>query len=99
MYDNLQKYNVPYPTAIFDLDYFNNTPKPFFELAKEMYPTGKYRPNLTHYFVRMLHDKNILLRMYTQNIDGLERRKYYPDITFRQALSPTLTNSPFKLRS
>lgn len=28
-----------------------------------------------HYFIKMLHDKGLLLRMYTQNIDGLERCK------------------------
>lgn len=41
-------------------------------LAKELYP-GNYRPNVTHYFLRLLHDKGLLLRLYTQNIDGLER--------------------------
>lgn len=28
-----------------------------------------------HYFIKLLHDKGLLLRMYTQNIDGLERCK------------------------
>ncbi|XP_064601774.1 NAD-dependent protein deacetylase sirtuin-3-like [Liolophura sinensis] len=73
LYDNLQQYNIPYPEAIFDIDYFHHDPKPFFCLAKELYPSGKYRPNYTHYFMRMLHDKGQLLRIYTQNIDGLER--------------------------
>ncbi|XP_002127418.4 NAD-dependent protein deacetylase sirtuin-2 [Ciona intestinalis] len=73
LYDNLQKYKVPTPTAVFDRDYFNANPKPFFELSKELYPSGKYRPNIVHYFVRCLHEKGLLLRMYTQNIDGLER--------------------------
>ncbi|XP_071831999.1 NAD-dependent protein deacetylase sirtuin-3-like isoform X2 [Apostichopus japonicus] len=72
LYDNLQQYKIPYPEAIFDLMYFYNNPKPFFTLAKELYP-GKFRPNYVHYFVRMLHEKGKLLRMYTQNIDGLER--------------------------
>lgn len=74
LYDNLQQYKIPYPEAIFDLMYFYNNPKPFFTLAKELYP-GKFRPNYVHYFVRMLHEKGKLLRMYTQNIDGLERCK------------------------
>ncbi|XP_062405300.1 NAD-dependent protein deacetylase sirtuin-3, mitochondrial isoform X2 [Sardina pilchardus] len=72
LYDNLQQYNLPYAEAIFEINYFHHNPKPFFALAKELYP-GNYRPNLTHYFVRLLHDKGQLLRMYTQNIDGLER--------------------------
>ncbi|XP_053385291.1 uncharacterized protein LOC128550372 isoform X2 [Mercenaria mercenaria] len=73
LYDNLQQYNIPYPEAIFDIDYFFLNPRPFFTLAKELYPSGKYRPNYIHYFVKLLYDKGLLLRMYTQNIDGLER--------------------------
>lgn len=72
LYDNLQQYKIPYPEAIFDIMYFYNNPKPFFALAKELYP-GNFRPNYVHYFVRMLYEKGYLLRMYTQNIDGLER--------------------------
>ncbi|KAG8438752.1 hypothetical protein GDO86_005084 [Hymenochirus boettgeri] len=72
LYDNLQKYDIPYPEAIFDIDYFTSNPNPFYHLAKELYP-GKYKPNLVHYFVKLLHDKGLLLRCYTQNIDGLER--------------------------
>ena len=76
LYDNLQQYKIPYPESIFDIDHFEGNPKPFYTLARELYPTGKYRPNYVHYFLRMLHDKGLLLRVYTQNIDGLERCKY-----------------------
>ncbi|XP_061520655.1 NAD-dependent protein deacetylase sirtuin-3, mitochondrial isoform X3 [Phycodurus eques] len=72
LYDNLQQYNLPYAEAIFEIAFFHHNPKPFFTLAKELYP-GNFQPNLTHYFVRLLHKKDLLLRMYTQNIDGLER--------------------------
>ncbi|XP_040019957.2 NAD-dependent protein deacetylase sirtuin-3 [Gasterosteus aculeatus] len=72
LYANLEKYNIPYPEAIFNIDYFSNDPQPFFSLAKALYP-GSHRPNYIHYFVRMLHNKGLLLRMYTQNIDGLEK--------------------------
>ncbi|XP_049637136.1 NAD-dependent protein deacetylase sirtuin-3, mitochondrial isoform X3 [Suncus etruscus] len=72
LYSKLQKYDIPYPEAIFELNFFFHNPKPFFALAKELYP-GNYRPNATHYFFRLLHDKGLLLRLYTQNIDGLER--------------------------
>lgn len=77
LYDNLQQYNLPYAEAIFEINYFHHNPNPFFALAKELYP-GNYQPNLTHYFIRMLHDKEQLLRMYTQNIDGLERMAGIP---------------------
>jgi len=64
LYDNLQKYNLPHPTAVFEIEYvarsdasersvgadqsaviasasssyFRQNPKPFFTLAKELYP-------------------------------------------------------------
>ncbi|XP_043099192.1 NAD-dependent protein deacetylase sirtuin-3, mitochondrial isoform X2 [Puntigrus tetrazona] len=77
LYDNLQQYSLPYAEAIFEINYFHHNPIPFFALAKELYP-GNYQPNLTHYFIRLLHDKGQLLRMYTQNIDGLERMAGIP---------------------
>lgn len=76
LYDNLQKYHLPEPSAVFDAAYFNHNPRPFFSLAKELYP-GRFSPNLVHCFVRLLQDKGVLLRNYTQNIDGLERRESY----------------------
>jgi len=71
LYANLQKYNLPYPEAIFDINYFKQNPKPFFELAKELF-TGNYQPTSTHRFIRLLEEEGKLLRNYTQNIDGLE---------------------------
>uniref|UniRef100_A0A8C5EIK1 NAD-dependent protein deacetylase sirtuin-3-like n=1 Tax=Gouania willdenowi TaxID=441366 RepID=A0A8C5EIK1_GOUWI len=78
LYANLEKFNVPYPEAIFNIDYFSNDPQPFFSLAKALYP-GSHRPNYIHYFIRMLHHKGLLLRVYTQNIDGLEKVCGIPD--------------------
>ncbi|XP_060694955.1 NAD-dependent protein deacetylase sirtuin-3, mitochondrial isoform X1 [Hemiscyllium ocellatum] len=77
LYDNLQQYDIPYPEAIFEINYFSHNPKPFFALAKQLYP-GNCKPNYTHYFVRVLHHKLLLQRMYTQNIDGLERMAGIP---------------------
>lgn len=65
LYDNLQKYNLPYPQAIFELNFFRENPKPFFVLAKELYP-GTFKPTPGHYFIRLLQDKGLLLRHYTQ---------------------------------
>jgi len=38
VYANLEKYNIPYPEAIFELDYFKKNPIPFTKFAKEIYP-------------------------------------------------------------
>jgi NAD+-dependent protein deacetylase sirtuin 2 len=39
---------------------------------QELYP-GNFRPTPAHHFIRLLHDKGLLVRCYTQNIDSLER--------------------------
>ena len=71
LYDNLQKYQLPHPQAIFEIDYFREHPGAFYQLAREMWP-GQYRPTPTHAFLRLLHEKGALLRCFTQNIDSLE---------------------------
>ncbi|XP_060923920.1 NAD-dependent protein deacetylase sirtuin-3, mitochondrial isoform X2 [Limanda limanda] len=77
LYDNLQQYDLPYAEAIFEIGFFHQNPRPFFALARELYP-GNYQPNRSHHFVRLLQKKGRLLRMYTQNIDGLERMAGIP---------------------
>ncbi|VDN16474.1 unnamed protein product, partial [Dibothriocephalus latus] len=83
IYDNLEEYNLPSPMAVFTLDYFNashfchlsfanHDPKPFFEVARRLYrPYAK--PTTAHYFIRLLHEKGLLRRHFTQNVDTLER--------------------------
>eukprot|EP01084_Bolivina_argentea_P105291 188498_1 len=73
LYHNLEKYNLENPQDIFTLSYFYKNPEPFFTLSKELMPVdNEYKPSITHYFIKLLNDKGLLLRHYTQNIDGLE---------------------------
>ncbi|KAM7074583.1 NAD-dependent protein deacetylase sirtuin-2 isoform 2-T2 [Ciconia maguari] len=72
LYANLQSYDLPYPEAIFEISFFKQHPEPFFALARELYP-GQFKPTVCHYFMRLLQEKGLLLRCYTQNIDTLER--------------------------
>lgn len=72
LYHNLEKYKLPDPQAIFEIGFFRENPQPFFTLAKELYP-GSFKPTVCHYFIRLLNEKGLLLRHYTQNIDTLER--------------------------
>ena len=72
LYDNLEKFHLSQPEDIFSIDYFLENPAPFFELAKDMLP-GKFKPTYAHYLPVILNKHNLLLRVYTQNIDGLER--------------------------
>ncbi|KAI9294586.1 SIR2-domain-containing protein [Neoconidiobolus thromboides FSU 785] len=71
LYAQLEAYNLPYPEAIFDLEYFEENPQPFYLLMKELLPSG-YNPSKTHHFLKLLQDKNLLVKLFTQNIDGLE---------------------------
>jgi NAD-dependent SIR2 family protein deacetylase len=78
LYANLKKYNLPYPEAIFDIDFFQANPNPFAVFAKELYP-GNFKPTITHSFFTLLNDKNKLLRCFTQNVDTLERMAHLPE--------------------
>lgn len=77
MYANLARLNLPYAEAVFDISYFRTNPHPFYTLAHELYP-GKYRPTITHSFISLLHKKGLLLQLFTQNIDCLEREAGVP---------------------
>jgi NAD-dependent SIR2 family protein deacetylase len=71
LYSMLGQYNLPSPQSMFDIAFFKQNPTPFFQFAKQLLP-GNYTPSDTHRFVKLLDSKGKLLRMYTQNIDGLE---------------------------
>jgi len=77
LYANLARLNLPYAEAVFDISYFRNNPMPFYELAHELYP-GKYKPTIAHAFIKLLYDKGKLLKLFTQNIDCLEREAGVP---------------------
>ena len=77
LYANLARLNLPYAEAVFDISYFRQNPEPFYTLAHELYP-GKFRPTIAHSFIRLLHDKDLLLKHFTQNIDCLDREAGVP---------------------
>ncbi|KAI0755058.1 DHS-like NAD/FAD-binding domain-containing protein [Daedaleopsis nitida] len=77
LYARLAKLNLPYPKAVFELNYFRFNPMPFYTLTRELYP-GRYRPTLTHSFVKLLADSGRLHTCFTQNIDTLERQAGIP---------------------
>ncbi|KAI6213559.1 hypothetical protein M3Y94_00164200 [Aphelenchoides besseyi] len=71
LYSNLQKYQLPSPMSVFELDYFQRRPEPFFSLARELFDE-KIKPTPCHYFMRLMENKGYLRRVFTQNIDSLE---------------------------
>ena len=77
LYSQLDKYNLPQPTDVFTLTYFDQHPEPFFDLVGSLLP-GNAKPTAVHYFCRIINDHGLLVRQYTQNIDGLERAAGVP---------------------
>uniref|UniRef100_A0A6C0J8F8 Deacetylase sirtuin-type domain-containing protein n=1 Tax=viral metagenome TaxID=1070528 RepID=A0A6C0J8F8_9ZZZZ len=71
IYSKLQKYNLPSPEAIINIDYFKSNPEPFYSLVRELFPKNPH-PTQTHKFLSLLDQKGFLKRVYTQNIDSLE---------------------------
>jgi NAD-dependent histone deacetylase SIR2 len=72
LYSNLEKLNLPYPEAVFDIDYLRKRPEAFFTLADGLYP-GEFEPTKFHRLMKEVADRGYLRRLYTQNIDTLER--------------------------
>ncbi|KAK0656272.1 DHS-like NAD/FAD-binding domain-containing protein [Cercophora newfieldiana] len=77
LYANLAKLNLPRPESVFDLPFFRHNPKPFYVLAKDLYP-GNFYPTVSHVFISLLAKKCLLHQLFTQNIDCLERAAGIP---------------------
>lgn len=71
LYAQVAALGLAEPESIFNLDFFRNTPQPFYTLAGN-FLTHSAQPVKAHHFIRMLQDKEVLLCNFTQNIDGLE---------------------------
>ena len=70
-YDILKQQGLPRPEIVFDLKHFRENPSLFYEFAG-LLDTSTLKPTLTHYFFKLLEEKNLLNTCFTQNIDGLE---------------------------
>ncbi|KAK5633998.1 hypothetical protein RRF57_009712 [Xylaria bambusicola] len=77
LYNNLARLNLPHPEAVFEIDFFRDNPRPFYVLAKELYP-GNFHPTISHAFVALLARRKLLRMLFTQNIDCLERTAGVP---------------------
>jgi NAD+-dependent protein deacetylase sirtuin 2 len=68
------------PESVFDINTFKEDPKIFYSLAGDILKSSNdVEPTKVHQFIKYLSDKKILLRNYTQNIDGLERKIGIPE--------------------
>eukprot|EP01039_Chlorochromonas_danica_P010916 gene10915-12132_t len=71
LYAQVARLGLPFPEAIFSLDFFLANPQPFYTIA-ETFLTYQTYPVQAHYFIKKIEDEGMLLYNYTQNIDGLE---------------------------
>jgi NAD-dependent SIR2 family protein deacetylase len=73
---NIDDLGLSCPEDLFDWDFFQEDPTPFFKFARNLYfPLGEHKkvePSDSHKLLAMLDKKKMLLRVYSQNIDGLE---------------------------
>eukprot|EP00826_Nyctotherus_ovalis_P002602 TRINITY_DN10524_c0_g5_i5.p1 TRINITY_DN10524_c0_g5~~TRINITY_DN10524_c0_g5_i5.p1 ORF type:complete len:403 (-),score=69.07 TRINITY_DN10524_c0_g5_i5:4-1212(-) len=67
----LEETKLPYAEAVYSLTTLEEHPEYFYKVTQDLF-SRKYLPTKTHYFIRLLQEKGILLRNYAQNFDGLE---------------------------
>jgi NAD-dependent deacetylase sirtuin 1 len=61
------------PEDIFDLQLFRENPRPFYTIARELI-NETLSPSPTHHFLKWLESEGKILRIFTQNIDCLEKK-------------------------
>lgn len=76
---NHQDLGLSCPEELFDWEVFQEDPRPFYKFARNLYfPFGsgddaeRVKPSDSHKLLALLEQKKMLLRVYSQNIDGLE---------------------------
>jgi len=70
------------PTAVVECGMFFSNQFPYLEVRKPFIigtAEEKWKATPSHWFLRLLHDKQKLLRLYTQNIDGLDLQVGIPN--------------------
>ncbi|GAB5355942.1 hypothetical protein AAMO2058_000248200 [Amorphochlora amoebiformis] len=63
------------PSAVVSWDIFRGNQFPYLELRRPFIlgiAEQKWKPTLSHFFIKLCDQKNMLKRLYTQNIDGLD---------------------------
>lgn len=68
-----EKYNLPYPEAVFDIEYFKKYPKPFFLLSRD-FLNDSVSPSYTHFCLAKMEERGNVEIVVTQNIDMLHEK-------------------------
>ena len=73
-----EKYNLSSPEQFFEKSTFLKNPMYFYEFTK-LFDLSKVNPTISHKFMNFFVNKNIVKYIFTQNIDGLEKKAKIPD--------------------
>lgn len=90
IYENASSlYQLPYPEALFDINYFPSDPQPFFAFTRSVLHQ-EIAPSFTHTFLVELEEQGKQVKILTQNIDRLHLKAGSSDIlechgTFEEA--------------
>lgn len=71
LYAKVAELGLPKPELIFDLAYFREKPETFYSLAGSLL-FHDAKPVKAHQFIKKMADEGLLMKCFTQNIDGLE---------------------------
>ena len=67
---DLEHYGVSSPQTLSDIEFFKKNPEVYFKFHQKLFYNGKtYYPTPAHHFIRLLADRKILLRCYSQVIN------------------------------
>ena len=72
-----KKYGLSYPEELFQISSFKSNPYPFYDFCKG-FNIDNCNPTKTHLFMGFLCQKNLVRKIYTQNVDGLELKAGVP---------------------
>jgi NAD-dependent SIR2 family protein deacetylase len=72
------KYNLSSPEEFFQKTTFLKNPMYFYEFTK-LFDLSKVNATISHKFMNFLTSKNMVKFIFTQNIDGLEKKAKIPD--------------------
>jgi NAD-dependent SIR2 family protein deacetylase len=72
------KYNLKSPEEFFYKTTFLQKPEYFYEFTK-LFDLSKINSTISHKFMNFMVQKNIVKYVFTQNIDGLEKKAKIPD--------------------
>ncbi len=72
-----KKYHLSFPEQLFEISSFKHNPAPFYDFCKG-FNIDNCKPTKAHLFMGFLCQKNLVRRIYTQNVDGLELKAGVP---------------------